>query len=385
VNALGVVAAALLAAASLDPSFDGDGTVLTDFGGQNSAAHSVAVQRDGKIVAAGRAGGDFAFARYNRDGSVDFATTTDLGGEDAANSVAVAADGKLVLGGTAGGDFALAWYDAAGTLERKVVTDLGGRDGISRVLLRAGRVVAVGVSGERVALVWYRPDGTVERRAFGPLAFPGIGVAPAPGGKIVVASPRVVDPPGTPNPRIDFRIMRFRADGRLDRTFSRDGIAVRRAKPHWTGGQSVAVQPDGRIIIVGHGHERFGPLRAGFGLIRFRRDGSLDRTFGEGGTVVSFVGWGARAVAIDAQGRIVVSGVPYKDGNEGLANLNDFTVARYLPNGALDRSFGAPTADAGAVEYMWALALQPDGRVVLAGQSGRSASEDIDFALARFR
>jgi uncharacterized delta-60 repeat protein len=360
VNALGVVAASLLAAASLDPTFDGDGKLLTDFGGRDSAAHAVAVQPDGKIVAAGDAGGDFALARYNADGSVDFTTTTDFGGSDRGFGVLVQGDGRIVVGGSADNDFALARYNPDGSLDRKIVTDLGGEDAISRVLPAAGgRVVAVGVSGERVALVWYRPDGTVERRIVGPLASPGLGAAAAPGGKIVVAAPRVL---GTgPNPRVDYRLVRYRADGRLDRTFGGDGLVVRRAPPHWTGGSAVAVQRDGRIVLAGHGHRN----RAGFALVRFRADGRLERAS------VSEVGFGARAVTVDRSGRIVVTGAGY--------NLNDFVVARYSSLGRLDPTFGAVTADLGAAEAMWAIAVQTDGRVVAAGQSGRT------LALARFR
>jgi uncharacterized delta-60 repeat protein len=361
VNAVGVIAASLLAAASLDPTFDGDGKVLTDFGGRDSAAHAVAVQPDGKIVAAGEAGGDFALARYNADGSVDFTTTTDFGGPDRGFAVVVQADGRIVVAGSAGNDFALARYNPDGSLDRKVVTDLGGDDGISRVLpAPRGRLVAVGVSGDRVALVWYRPDWSVERRVFGPLGSPGLGAAAAPGGKIVVAAPRVVNP-RTPNPRIEYRLLRFRPDGRLDRTFGGDGLVVRRAPPHWTGGSAVAVRRDGGIVLVGHGHGR----RAGFAIVRFRPDGRFE------GASVGEVGFGARAVTLDRSGRIVVTGAAY--------DLNDFVVARFTARGRLDRSFGAPTTDLGAAEAMWALAIQPDGRVVVAGQSGKT------LALARFR
>jgi uncharacterized delta-60 repeat protein len=359
VNALGVVAASLLAAASLDPSFDGDGKLLTDFGGRDSAAHAVAVQPDGKIVAAGRAGGDFALARYDRDGRVDFTVTTDVGGEDSANSVLVQSNGKIVAGGTAGGDFALARYHADGSLDFKVTTDLGNEDAISRVLAAAGgRVVAVGRSGNRVALVWYGSDGVVTRRVLTPLGSQSVGAAPAPGGKIVVTAPRPVRLGA--NPPIDFVLARYRPDGRLDRTFDGDGIVVRRARPHWTGGQAVAVHADGSIIIAGHGHG----TRAGFGFVRFRADGRVDRTF------VSEVGFGVRAITIDRRGRIVVTGASY--------GLKDFTVARYTEQGRPDASFGAVTTDLGGAEDMWAVAVQPDGRVVVAGHSGP------DFALARF-
>jgi uncharacterized delta-60 repeat protein len=121
-------------------------------------------------------------------------------------------------------------------------------------------------------------------------------------------------------------------------------------------------------------------------LIRFRPDGTLDRTFGDEGIVVSFVGWSVRTLAIDGRGRIVVSGVPYKEGGEGsLADLDDFIVARYTARGELDPTFGTVRSTMEAVEVMWALAVQPDGRIVVAGQSGRTFSEQTGFALARLR
>src|SRR5581483_1945492 len=74
----------LLSAGALDPTFDGDGTVRTDFGYNLDAAFAVAVQPDGKVVAAGKRGTasgptDFAVARYNADGSLD--TTFDGDGK----------------------------------------------------------------------------------------------------------------------------------------------------------------------------------------------------------------------------------------------------------------------------------------------------------------
>src|SRR6266508_2960252 len=100
---------AFAAAGALDTSFDGDGKVTTDFGGLDEAL-GVAIQPDGKIVAAGTNGGDFALARYNRDGSLDTSfdgdgkVTTDFGAPfDLALGVAIQPDGRIVAagGGTA--------------------------------------------------------------------------------------------------------------------------------------------------------------------------------------------------------------------------------------------------------------------------------------------
>jgi uncharacterized delta-60 repeat protein len=99
---------------SLDTSFDSDGKVTTEVGSGNDEAYSVAIQPDGKIVAAGDSTGsnnDFALVRYNTDGSLDtnFGTggkvTTEVGTNDYAYSVAIQSDGKIVAAGGAGMDF----------------------------------------------------------------------------------------------------------------------------------------------------------------------------------------------------------------------------------------------------------------------------------------
>jgi uncharacterized delta-60 repeat protein len=108
---------------SLDTTFGGDGKVTTDFAGSGSRdeAHAVAIQGDGKIVAAGLAvvSGifDFALARYNTDGSLDTIfsgdgkVTTDFAGDfDVANGVVIQANGRIVAAGFAGDDFGLARY-----------------------------------------------------------------------------------------------------------------------------------------------------------------------------------------------------------------------------------------------------------------------------------
>ena len=153
---------------SLDTSFSGDGKQTTDFGGYFDSANAVALQGDGKIVAAGLAGpfgaGDFALARYNPTGTLDPSfsedgkQTTDFlfGGTDAANGVVLQGNGKVVAAGfasgwTTGGDFALARYDSNGSLDTsfssdgKVRSSFGGSDGASGVALQAnGRILAVG-------------------------------------------------------------------------------------------------------------------------------------------------------------------------------------------------------------------------------------------------
>lgn len=82
------VAPVLAADGDLDPTFDTDGKVTTDLDSGTDRAYSVAIRSDGKIVAAGNTGGDFALVRYNSDGSLDTSfdgdgkLSTDLGSID---------------------------------------------------------------------------------------------------------------------------------------------------------------------------------------------------------------------------------------------------------------------------------------------------------------
>src|SRR5262249_4483192 len=158
-----------------DTSFGTGGKVTTAFLGQGfsfAEANSVAVQPDGKIVAAGNAavagGFDFALARYDSNGTLDasFRTggqlTTDFAGaNDQADSVAVQPDGKIVAAGAAGKflnrgfDFGLARYNTSGTLDTsfgtggKLTTDFAGSDDVpaspSAIALQGdGKIVVMG-------------------------------------------------------------------------------------------------------------------------------------------------------------------------------------------------------------------------------------------------
>jgi uncharacterized delta-60 repeat protein len=140
--------------------------VTTDFGLGSGFGGALAVQQDGKIVAAGRAGSDFVLARYNPDGTPDAGfggagnVTTDFGGVlfDAAFGVALQSNGKIVVAGGAfsppAADFALARYNTDGSLDPtfgsggKVATDLGGFDVAFGVALQTdGKIVAAGQGG----------------------------------------------------------------------------------------------------------------------------------------------------------------------------------------------------------------------------------------------
>jgi uncharacterized delta-60 repeat protein len=162
---------------SLDTSFSGDGKQTLDLAfGVIAAAFGVAIQADGKIVAAGEASdlGAFALARFNPNGSLDTSfsgdglqTTEFLFGADTANDLAIQANGRIVAvgvasGGATGQDFALARYNPNGSLDASFSgdgrkrTSFGAFDVANGGALQGdGRIVAVGAGNGEFALARY--------------------------------------------------------------------------------------------------------------------------------------------------------------------------------------------------------------------------------------
>jgi uncharacterized delta-60 repeat protein len=163
-------------------------------------------------------------------------------------------------------------------------------------------------------------------------------------------------------------LFRYNADGSLDTTFGTDGV-VWTAPESATGG-SVAVQADGKIVVVA----------GDFTLARYNSDGSFDTSFGTGGTTTApEFGAFASSVLIQADGKIVAAG----EGSPGFG----FSLARYDSNGNLDSSFGVGgtvmTSFGASVSLeAFSLVSQPDGKLVVAGSAFSGGK--YDFALARY-
>src|SRR5437870_3563768 len=131
------------------------------------------------------------------------------------------------------------------------------------------------------------------------------------------------------------------------------------------GARALALQADGRIVVAG----RSCPSTWRFALARHDADGTLDPSFGGGGRVLTnFAGRDeASALALQSDGKIVVAGF------SGAGGRQDFAVARYNPDGSLDPSFGSGgrvLTDFGGDDEASALALQSDGKIVVAGSAG---------------
>ena len=395
----------------LDTTFDGDGTVVRILGPSIASANATKIQPDGKIVAAGQYAGDFAVARYGADGSFDtgFAgdgtVTTPIGsGADEAWAVALQPDGKILLAGLSSNgtnnDFALARYTATGALDTGfgggdglVTTPIGtGEDEAFGVLLQPdGKIVAVGRSSNGTnndfALARYEADGILDTGFGGGdgLVTTPVGtgtddayaVALQPDGKIIAAG---MSSNGTNN---DFALARYDAGGTLDTGFGGgDGLLTTPVGSGTDEANAVALQPDGKIIAAGvssNGSDN------DFALARYEAGGSLDTGFGGGDGLVTTPLGGDDAglsVVLQSNGMIVVGG--YTDSVAFPGNA-DFALARYQADGTLDGGFGSGgtlvTQVGASTGYGWSVALQEDGKIVLAGDAVNSHTT---FALARY-
>jgi uncharacterized delta-60 repeat protein len=335
-----------------DATFGAGGMVTTDMTTGADQAQAVAVQVDQKIVVAGRAGGSggrFGLARYDTAGVLDPAFSGDgkvftnlVSGYDHAWALAIQSDGKIVAAGAAqvrGGAFALVRYNADGTLDTtfsddgKVTTNFTtGDDWVWDIAIQTdGKIVASGVAGaspsnKMVALARYNTDGSRDGTFSGDGKVtwnPTTGWEDAAGvgiqldGKIVIAGAG-----GGNGGRL--LVMRFNPDGGTDSSFSGDGMARTNFTSRDDFAWDVSLQTDGKIVAAGTAG--LGGGTADFVVARYGTTGTLDSSFGVGGKVVTSLTTGtdvATAVTIQLDGNIVVGG---RVGGAG----GRFGVARYL-------------------------------------------------------
>jgi uncharacterized delta-60 repeat protein len=338
----------------LDATFGTGGLVRTDFGGRFDEALAVALQPDGRIVVAGSssdaAGSDMAVARYRSDGTLDASfdgdgmALVDFDAEASAQAVALQRDGKVVLAGRvdqASGpgccvaDFAVARLTSTGVLDRsfggdgRVVTDFlpgadNGQDAAHAVLVQAdGRIVAAGsgVGGAvsvDFAVARYRGNGSLDPTFSndGRVTSDFVGffdeiraLAVDRNGRIV-AGGQSCELPGTSDEVCDFGLARYTSRGTLDVRFGRQGrVRTDLGADIGEGIRGVVVQqPGNRIDAAGQTN---GPGGLDVGLARYRADGRLDRSFGGAGVVITPVSPATDEVgglALGPTSRVVVAG-----------------------------------------------------------------------------
>lgn len=296
---------------SLDSSFGTGGKFTCDFFTWNDGITSLAIQPDGKIVAAGYAtsqAGDFDFAaiRVTPSGVLDTGfgtggkTTINFSGAmDQANGIALQTDGKIVLAGTAwangssDSDFGVVRLNADGTLDGGFGS--GGKTTISFAAHDEGAAVAIQTDG-----------------------------------KIVVGGSAGTDSMITS----DFGVLRLNPDGSLDATFGTGGKTTTDFFSALDHAYDMLIQPDGKIVLVGdiNPNQLNVEIYVDFGVARYDTSGILDPTFGVGGKVTTDFGhtdYGS-GVAFTSDCKIVAAGFSWTVQEGGGL---DFAVARYNSSG----------------------------------------------------
>jgi uncharacterized delta-60 repeat protein len=338
-----------------DPTFDGDGRVVTDLGGSDYA-FDVAIDDGGGIVVVGErdaARDTFAVLRYRPNGSLDpsFGTggvvLTSFGRRfQSADAVALGPGGGIVVAGATSngrtGRSALARYHHDGSLDRsfggdgRVTLDLSASD--ERIedlaLLADGRIVAAGFAETGLipafAVAALLPDGSLDPRfgrhdrgwtiiSLGRGADIAHAVAAQPDGHLVVAGYAAAGGAD------EWGVARLGPKGRLDREFGHDGIVVTSFGDPYESAFGVAVQANGKIVVAGTKHR--GGSGPDLAVLRLKPGGGVDRSFGEAGLATADFFGGAddgRDLVIQANGKLVVAGDCVARGTRR------FAVARFL-------------------------------------------------------
>lgn len=344
---------------------------------------------------------------FSGDGKVqtDFGSDADFG-----FGVAIQGDGKVVVAGYTGTGtqsihrFAVARYTTGGKLDKtfsgdgKVTTGFSvcvpfcipfDAEAADVAIQPNGKIVVVGYSGGSFAIVRYNKNGTLDTTFSGDgkqtTSFTSFGGARAsavliqPNGKIVAAGSA-----RTSAAKSDFALARYNPNGSLDPTFSGDGKQMTDfgSDTDDQGGRA-ALQANGRIVVAGSTYDGNAKGYRDFALARYLPNGSLDSTFSFDGKVTTDFAQSddqARGVALQANGRIVVAGTSG-------ASRAKFALARYTKAGSLDSSFsgdGRLVTPIRAQAAATAVAIQANGKIVAVGFSA-NASNNFDFALARYK
>ncbi|MBN2578525.1 MAG: hypothetical protein JXB10_05990 [Pirellulales bacterium] len=330
----------------LDASFGTGGLATTSLEMNYQPPHNaLAIQPDGKIVAASESDLDYAWrvTRLNSDGTVDagFGTNgvveaTFLIPHPVPHKIIIQPDGKILVGGefiSGTNNIALARYNTDGSLDGSF-----GTGGIANF---------PSVTYQWIEDMALRTDGKI-------LLALGI------------------------NGTVYCRVARLNSNGSLDASFGSGGIKTFSGVS--VSARAITLMDDGRFLLAGN-------YTSNSKILRAYADGTLDTTFGTGG--VQTVNFGSDYtriydLAVDSVGRIVAGGSAYESDN----NTSNFAVARLYPNGNFDASFdidGMAITDfsTGLDDYAYSMAVQNDDKIVLLGST--ETSDNVQqVALVRY-
>lgn len=396
----------------LDQTFSGDGKVITAVGTGDDQAYGIASQPNGKLVVVGTsengASTDFAIVRYNADGSLDNSFSGDgkllldiAGGNDEARAVVILSNGMILVSGFASVgnsiDFAIVLLSSDGKLvntfssDGKATIDFSGTDDYCYSMLvfndkiyLAGSTITN--SQEEFAVAVLSLNGLLDTSFDGDgKASIDIGAGPDFGRAIAIQDDGKLVLTGYTGSDFnnDFATVRLLTAGKLDPSFGQDGKIITDIGPNWERAFSVAIQKDQKVVVSGFTFYNTGN---DFALVRFLPDGSLDKSFSMDGILVQAIGTRfdeGYAMALQADGKILVTGEAAQPSTDA-----DFGLARFTDAGILDKTFSGdgsvitPMGNLMSEDIAYAIALQKDGKIVIAGEAENGMN--LDFAVARY-
>nr|WP_302227156.1 M10 family metallopeptidase C-terminal domain-containing protein [Azotobacter vinelandii]WKN21139.1 M10 family metallopeptidase C-terminal domain-containing protein [Azotobacter vinelandii] len=395
----------------MNASTSSTGRLLIDMAGGHDYGYDLALQSDGRILIGGQGSSNFGVVRLNADGTLDTGfsgdgkATFDIAGDyDYGRSLAVQSDGKILLGGysfnpgTGNHDFSLIRLNANGSRDTsfsgdgRFSFDSGDDYGYALAVQADGKILLAGSSyspGDGATydfgVIRLNADGTLDSGfgSGGEVAFDIAGSSDYIHGLSVLPDGKILLAGfgfNSAGGDYDFSVARLNADGSLDSGFGDAGTLVFDGGAGGDDyGYAMVVQSDGKILLGGG-------IDDDFGVIRLNADGSLDSGFGSGGKAVFDVAGGSdsgRSLAIQADGKILLAGFGY---NPGSGNY-DFGVIRLNADGTLDTGFGSAGRAvfdiAGSYDEGQGLVVQADGKILVTGSSYNPDSRKYDISAIR--
>lgn len=396
----------LLSAGLLDTSFGTMGIATYDFPGRADRAYAVVASSDGTIYAAGSTElssaptnqSDFALVRFSATGTAITSTPIDFGGgQDFAYAMAQQADGRIIVAGVAyapdasSSSFAITRTNADTSADLTfgvngiVTTTFPGATFSSATgiaIQNDGKIlvvgsVTIGANPSQLGVARYNADGTLDT-TFGTNGLvtaanlpKATDVALAADGSIYISG----------NDGSNFVLMHMDSTGTMDAAFGTNGVVIA-SVPGSATAYSLALQADGKIVLAGEATPG-GSLNTAMAFVRFNTNGTLDATFGDGGSTIVDVSSGidqALSLVQQADGKLIAAGFTAGSG------AGNFLTVRLTVDGQLDQIWGGDgigvTDIGGLQDNARAATIDAEGRLIVAGQGTVGGS--IDFAVARY-
>jgi uncharacterized delta-60 repeat protein len=393
-------------AGTLDNTFGTGGTVISQNGNNWSVISAVAIQPDNKIIAGGYSNTgdqDFLLMRFLFDGSLDNSfgiqgkvSTKIRSFADDILSIAIQPDGKILAAGSSSTgpspqfdpfDIAIVRYNRNGTIDNSfgnngiVITSVGTgsySSAKSIKLFKTGKFIVV-ASGFAVK---YTSNGTLDTGfgVGGIVKLSDLTNVPVLANELELSDNKIIIGGRGGAAFNDFVLVKLRSNGSLDSTFGINGT-VTTSFPNGTSAEiNSLVLHNGKIIAAGG---VYSATDYDFAIAKYKSNGSLDNTFGTNGKVTTSFSASrdiATSMVIQGNNKIIVSGTSRYNGS------NDaFALARYDYNGLLDNSFGTAgkvTTVISSSSFSNASIMQTNGKIVLAGAS--YTNPNFNVTLARY-